>query len=307
MSMLVNKSVLVRFLLTALLIFLCWFGITTVQSRFTALKAREKAAREKKQEEVKVTLIEGLTNEDVFTLLAKQGLGTVQAYQKAETRSDVRAGDLLTDIPSGASLQGFLFPDTYQIAKGSSPEAVLQILIQNFVKKFNEAREPSQVLAGYYILPGYQTLTLGKRVGAGFTVYDLVTLASIIEKETGRAGEPITSDRLLIERRTVAGIFLNRLLAKQPLQSDATINYITKSGRASSTAKDLEVDSPYNTYKYAGLPPGPIANVSYSSLYAVLHPIKTDFFYFLHSQTDGQIYYAKTYEEQLKNKAKYLK
>jgi UPF0755 protein len=148
---------------------------------------------------------------------------------------------------------------------------------------------------------------VGKRAEPGLTVFDVITLASILEKETGRPGESAVSDRLLEERKIVAGIFLNRLEQGMPLQSDATVNFVTKAGLASPTLDQTKVDSPYNTYKYAGLPPGPIANASYSSVYAVLHPIRSTYLYFLHEQTNGEIHYAATYEEHLRNKQKYLK
>lgn len=284
-----------------------WGLLSSVHKALLTREVRREAAKAQKAPEVKITLIEGLTNAETYTSLAKQGLGSAEGYLAAEKSLDRTTFAFLDDAPKGYTLQGFLFPDTYRFSENSKPEDVLRKLLEAFSSKFASATKDVQTTAGYVIPPGYEELTLKNRIGKGLTAYEIVTLASIIEKETGRAGEPITSERLQTERRTVAGIFLNRLLIGQLLQSDATVNYVTKSGRASATEVDLKIDSPYNTYKYAGLPPGPIANISYTSLYAALHPIKTDFYYFLHSQTTGEIYYAKTFEDQLKNKAKYLK
>jgi UPF0755 protein len=173
-------------------------------------------------------------------------------------------------------------------------------------KKFSLASQDVNQSEGRYFPKGYENLNLsqGKK---GLSVYELVTLAAIVEKETGQSGESINSKRLAEERQYVSGIFYNRLLAGQPLESDATVNFVTGASRAQPTYKDLEANSAYNTYKFPGLPPGPIANVSYSSLFAVLHPIKNDYYYFLHKQPSGEVVYSKTFQEHLQNKAKYLK
>jgi UPF0755 protein len=128
-------------------------------------------------------------------------------------------------------------------------------------------------------------------------LYDILIMASIVEKES--------PDKK--EMPTIAGVFYNRLGIGMPLQSDATINYIVGEGRAQATAQDIEVDSPYNTYKYVGLPPSPICNPGIDAIKAAIYPEKTDYYYFLTTQ-DGErkTYFSKTYEEHLKNKAKYL-
>lgn len=287
--------------------FTFWSLISSFRSKATAQRERERAAAQKKFEEVKVTLIEGKTNLEFYTTLEKQGLGKVADYRATEQRIASSNYEVLADKPSKLDLQGFLFPDTYRFAKTATTAEVLDELLQTFTSKFNQASSDSLKKAGYFILPGYENYTVGTRVAPGLTVLDIVTLASILEKETGRTGESATSNRLLEERRTVAGIFLNRLQLGMPLQSDATVNFVTKAGLASPTLDQTKVDSPYNTYKYAGLPPGPIANVSYSSLHAVLHPIKTNYLYFLHEQTNGEVHYAADYDTHLRNKQEYLK
>lgn len=103
----------------------------------------------------------------------------------------------------------------------------------------------------------------------------------------------------------IADIFLKRLAIGMGLQSDATINFITEKGLARPTATDLEIDSPYNTYKYAGLPPGPISNPSISSMEAVIYPKSNPYYYFLTTE-DGTIIYAETHDQHVANKNKYL-
>ncbi|MCX6796968.1 MAG: endolytic transglycosylase MltG [Candidatus Doudnabacteria bacterium] len=140
------------------------------------------------------------------------------------------------------------------------------------------------------------------------TLFDIITLASIIEKETGRnAITPQQKQMLDEERKIIAGIFYNRLNIGMALESDATINYITGRNNPSPTQEDLSVNSPYNTYKNKGLPPGPISNPSLSSIMAAIYPAQTDYFYFLHKQPSGEAVFSKTFEEHVKNKFKYLK
>jgi len=112
--------------------------------------------------------------------------------------------------------------------------------------------------------------------------------------------------KLQEERRLVAGVFQNRLSLGMALQSDATISYITGSGRSRSTVAETKIDSPYNTYKYAGLPPGPIASPGLLALEAALHPAETDYLYFV-TDEGGRAYFAKTLAEHEINKQKYLK
>lgn len=297
-----------RFFIVILLFVLAglvWIGIS-VRHTMNEKEARLKATAEKKLEEVKVTLIEGWTNTEIFTALEKAGLGSTADFEKAAKDIDRSEYAFLDTVPSKVGLEGYFFPDTYRIAKNATPAEVLDTLLSTFKTRFTKAQTAANYTDGYYIIPGFETLHLKNRVAPGLTLHEVVTLASIVEKETGRRGEDASSDRLLEERKTVAGIFLNRLTIGQALQSDATINYITKSGRSSSTLADTEIDSPYNTYKYTGLPPGPIGSPSLSSLSAVLAPIKTNYFYFLHS-TSGEIYYARTFEEHVANKNKYLR
>ena len=127
----------------------------------------------------------------------------------------------------------------------------------------------------------------------GKTVHEIITIASIVEREV--AGEA--------DRKIVAGIFLRRLREGMPLQSDATVNYVTKGGRARPTYTDLEADSPYNTYRNKGIPPGPISNPGDASIDAVLHPDDQGYRFFL-TDDNGKAYYGKNFDEHKQNRRK---
>jgi UPF0755 protein len=297
------------FFAISLILLLLGISVYTLKSfhdREQRLEEARKRAAEAKFEEVKVRLIEGWTNQQIISYLEKQGFSGLSALNKVALW-DVKEYPFLSTAPKTATLEGFLFPDTYRIEKNAEPADINRTLLGTFNQKIVEASERVPGTADLYLPQGYGTVKLAGRSEPGISLFELITLASIIEKETGQAGESATSERLLEERQTVAGIFLNRLAIGQPLQSDATVNYVTKAGLASPTLEQTKVDSPYNTYQNAGLPPGPISNPSYSSLYAALHPIQTDYYYFLHKQPSGEVAYGRTYEEHLQNKARCLK
>ncbi len=255
----------------------------------------EQKHQEAKAPEVNITLIEGWTVEDIAKYLNDSQLAKAGDFLNAEKTFNASEYPILKSKPTKADLQGFLFPDTYRIYKPTSINStstsgsVINKALTNFSQKFTPVME-SQAK---------------KR---GMTVYEIITLASIIEKETGRSA--ITEQQkqgLDAERKIIAGIFTNRLSIGMALESDATINYITKKSDPSATTQDTKIDSPYNTYLYKDLPPGPICNPSLSSIMAALYPQDTNYMYFLHDQTTGKAYYAETYEQHLANKQKYLK
>ncbi|MFA7663080.1 MAG: endolytic transglycosylase MltG, partial [Patescibacteria group bacterium] len=172
---------------------------------------------------------------------------------------------------------GYIFPDTYHITTTATAEEIMDKALSNFGNKL--------------------TPELRAEIKAqGKTIYEIITLASIVENEVAKAED----------MKIVAGIFWNRLDIGMGLQSDATINYITSGKTTRPTADDLKIDSPYNTYKYRGLPPGPIANPGIASIEAVINPTKTDYLYFL-TTPDKQTIFSKTFEEHVAAKNKYLK
>jgi len=171
--------------------------------------------------------------------------------------------------------EGYLFPDTYFIFPTTKPEGIIKMMEDNFEAKINS-------------LSAFATTTRSKE--------DIIIMASILENET----------RTPEDRRIVSGILWKRLKLGMPLQVDASFVYVNGKNTYELTANDLKIDSPYNTYKYQGLPPGPIGNPGLDSILAALNPTTTKYLYFL-SSLDGKMYYAQTFEQHKKNRELYLK
>lgn len=185
--------------------------------------------------------------------------------------------------PDDVDLEGYLFPDSYQFFEDATAEDIVEKMIDTMAERVESAG-----LDGAILFRNAIESTMG--------VHDMLTLASIIEKEVR---QPETM-------KNVADIFLKRLEIGMALQSDATVNYITGGDDPSVSYADLEIDSQYNTYKYPGLPPGPISNPGLNALTAIANPIHNDYFYFL-TTDDGEVYYAETHDEHVANKARYLR
>ena len=192
--------------------------------------------------------------------------------------------DFLADKPKYYSLEGYLFPDTYRIYATSSLEEVVDKMLDNF---------------GHKLTPKMRQDIKAQ----GRTIYQTVIMASIIEKEAPFS----SSDKNNQVARTMSGIFWNRLAIGQALQSDATLSYLFDDKNGQHSGAQLEVNSPYNTYKYPGLPPTPICNPGFLALQAATYPLDTDYNYFLTPRGSREVIFAKTYDEHLANKAKYLK
>lgn len=224
-----------------------------------------------------ITLIEGWTRQMMADYLDKKSLSGAEFMTLSSSKADWQAEyTFLSDAPSSASLEGYIFPDTYYIDSNKGIENLIVKSLNNFDQKLtSDIRQEID--------------------NQGKTIFEVLTLASIIEREVPK----------LEDKKKVAGIFLKRLDASIGLQSDATINYITGKGLAQPSYNDLEIDSPYNTYKYRGLPPGPISNPGIDSIVAVVYPDTNPYYYFLTTE-EGEVIYSKTYEEHLANKAKYL-
>lgn len=180
---------------------------------------------------------------------------------------------------SEKTLEGYLFPDTYRVSRSGFPDDLTYKLLTNFSKKLSpelrvEITNQNQI------------------------VHEVITLASIVEKE-------VTSDA---DRALVADLFRRRLEIGMALQADSTVHFVVGSDGDTVYTSDADrsVDSLYNTYKYRGLPPGPIGNPSLSAIKAVIYPTKNDYWYFL-TDPDGNVHYAETNDEHNENKARYLK
>lgn len=222
-----------------------------------------------------LTIPEGYTVKQIGDLLVKEQVCSQQQWQQALDNP----GDYAF-LPDGVKqadhrLEGFLFPDTYQIDESSNAADILELMLTDFVnvwdKEFAAQAQQKQM-----------------------SVRDTIIIASLIEREA----------QVPEERQRIAGVIYNRLKTGMPLQIDATIQYALGQHRESLTYKDLEIDSPYNTYKYAGLPPGPIASPGKAAIDAALNPEENEYLYYV-AKGDGTHYFSKTYAEHLAAKAKY--
>jgi len=229
--------------------------------------------------EVTLTFIEGWNTGDIAEYLANKGIASREDFfaliQKKAVWWDEY--DFLRDKPRNLDLEGYLFPDTYRVYRDAPLADIVRKLLNNF---------------GAKLTPDLRA----EITRQGRTIHEVVTLASIVEKE-------VATDT---DRQMVADIFYKRISAGMGLQSDATVNYVTGLNQTQPTAKELEVDNPYNTYKYRGLPPGPICNPSLAAIKAVIYPTGNPYMYFL-TTPQGEVIYSRTHDEHVAAKAKYLK
>lgn len=211
------------------------------------------------------TFPEGKSIEDMALIAGAHGVEVDAFLKSARDPAPIRDLD-----PEARDLEGYLFPDTYDVTR--TPEAP-ERLVARMVQRFREVMTPE--------LPGL--------AARGTTLRQLVTLASIVELETAEPSE----------RPRIAAVFLNRLAKRMPLQTDPTVIFAMRlSGTwdGNIRKRDLSIDSPYNTYKYAGLPPGPIASPGRESLQAVLHPVAVKDLYFV-ARNDGTHEFSATLAE----------
>ncbi len=230
-----------------------------------------------------VTVREGLRAEEVAHLLAGEGLVDQEAFILL-VRDDAFKYDFLRDRPADApkTLEGFLFPDTYQFPLNITTTAVIDMMLQNFDRRVTiEMRQQA--------------------LDNGLDLYQALTLASIIEREA------VVPE----ERPIIASVYLNRLRRGMYLEADPTVQYAKgydpESNRwwPSLSLEELrEVDSPFNTFTHPGLPPGPICSPGLASIEAVLAPADTEYLFF-HAKGDGSHAFAETFEEHLENQSRY--
>ncbi len=224
-------------------------------------------------QEVSVRLLEGKKSAEFFNILETAGVAKVSdlkiLWQKPPADFYTKY-EVLKAWPKKLSLEGLLFPETYRFFVNDKAENVLARLLEQSNKNW---------------------LSLGAK---NVTAHEAFTLASIVEAEAAT-----DEDRAL-----VAGIFWDRLKYGLALQADSTVNYVTGKSEPGASTADTKIDSPYNTYKYKGLPPGPINNPSLSALKAVVHPAASPYLYFF-STKDGTIIYSRTFAEHLENRVKF--
>jgi len=227
-------------------------------------------------ETVDVTIPEGYTVMQTIKLLAKNGVNTEKNLLEAAKTAQFDYDFIDNDSKDITRLEGYLFPDTYTFYVGHNPEAALGKFLKNFKNKYNSL-DPE---------------LLAQAEANGYTMKDIVTIASLIEKETDGS-----------DRKKIASVIYNRLndtdgrhgtLAM--LNIDASLLYVLPEGTTQITAADKELDSPYNLYKYAALPPSAIANPGLASLEAALEPENTRYYYYALGK-DGRHHFSRTLQE----------
>jgi UPF0755 protein len=217
-----------------------------------------------------VTFREGLSIREMAPIFEKSGLGTAEEFRR-EAADQVRVAGV---DPGADSLEGYLFPDTYPLPRRAGAPGTVDAMLARFARAFDADLRAAAA-------------------AAGMTTHEAVTLASLVELESGQADE----------RSIISGVFHRRLKIGMPLQCDPTVIYaLERAGRWDGNIRkaDLQIDSAYNTYRHAGLPPGPIASPGRASLQAAVHPADVPYLYFV-SKGDGTHAFAATLAEHNKN------
>lgn len=224
-----------------------------------------------------ITVIEGWRTEQIAEELVNLGWnGTFDEFMEAAQNYPSENFAFLADRPAGASLEGFLYPDTYNFTPDSTPNEILESMLNNF-----DAKIPQDMR--------------DRAAEMGLSLYQVMTFASLVEREAAVSEE----------RPIIADIYQKRYVEGWRLDADPTVQYaIGSEGNwwPELTGDDLYVESPYNTYQVEGLPPGPIANPGYSSIRAVLFPAESPYYFFF-ARADGSGYhlFASTLDEQQQN------
>lgn len=230
---------------------------------------------------VKVTIPEGFVITQVATLMESKELGNKSEFLELAKTGDFDYEFLKFDLEPSVKykLEGFMYPDTYFFHEDATSEEIIKILLDTFKNKVWE-----------------ELKTASNKNGLDYN--QLLTLASIVEKEA------VKDD----ERAKIAAVFFNRIKIDMSLQSCATVQYALNREKFSTTVtfEETRLESPYNTYKYAGLPPGPICNPGIKSIEAVLKPDTNKYLFFV-AKGDGSHYFSLTYDEHLNAIQKYLK
>ncbi len=221
------------------------------------------------RDEKKITVPEGYTVKQIKEKLVSEGIVTAEDFDNAINPDDYDY-KFLKDIPDRENrIEGYLYPSTYYIEEGMSAHDIVNMMLKEF---------DSQFKAEYY----------DRADALNLTIDEAVTMASIIQRETGDPNE----------RAKVAGVFYNRLRAGMNFQSCATVQYILGTPKSVLSVEDTKIDSPYNTYIHPGFPIGPICNPEQACIEAALYPEKTDAYYFVLGK-NGEHIFSKTYEEHM--------
>lgn len=228
-------------------------------------------------DELSITYPEGFTLQQIAARTAAKNIGSEEDFINSVDPTNYAATyPFLKSIPAGRNLEGYLFPDTYNISAEDNPTDVIERMLANFARKVTpELREEA--------------------TNNGRSLDHIIIMASIIEREV------ISDD----DMAAVSGVLWKRFDDNIGLAADATVRYALEKWKDPLTYQDLQVDSPYNTRRYRGFPPGPISNPGIRAIIAAIRPELSDYYYYL-SAPDGQTIFSKTNDEHNANKAKYL-
>lgn len=243
--------------------------------------------------QVQVTFLEGDSIRNLADQLAKAGVMATSSFIEAAGRPTVDYGKLplseprpiefkndfsfLEDKPGHYGYEGYLFPDTYRFSKTATSGQIINKMLKNFDSKLTPAMR--QEIARQ-----------------GKTVWEIVIMASLLEKEV----------RTPTDMKMVSDLFWRRLARGQALQSDATLSYVFDDTVAAHSAEDLQSESPYNSYRFRGLPPTPIGNPGSAALEAAIYPEPNSYNFFLNDPKTGETVFAESFEQHKQNKRKYL-
>jgi len=219
-----------------------------------------------------ITIPEGSEIKQIIELLVDAGIGTAEEITQVINYDDF-GYDFINDLTwaeGSYRLEGYLFPDTYEIYTDESPHDVIARLLENFVGKTDNLRAEAEL--------------------NGKNFNDIIKMASIVEREAQDYDE----------YAKVAGVFYNRIEDEMLLESCATVQYVMEERRDVLTTEDTQIDSPFNTYQNLGLPPNPISNPGLEAIRAAMYPEETDYYYFV-ADSDGTHYFAETYDGHLWN------
>lgn len=236
-----------------------------------------------KAQEIQITIPEGYTSAQIGEEVRKALPGiSKESWDDAVGRGGVEAldvGEVTSGIPDGQGIEGYLFPDTYRFRVDADAKTVVETMYLTLLRRLSE---------NGIVLP---TVLEDLEFDNGLTLHEILTLASIVEREV-RAPD---------DMKIVAGIFFTRMKIGMALQADSTVNYLTGKKDAAVSLEDSKIDSPYNTYQRVGLPPGPISNPGMNAILSVMDPQDSSYLYFL-TTVDGQVVFAKTFGEHVANK-----
>ena len=245
-------------------------GIYDLQTGLTYEQAIEELTRGPRVVYVDVTIPEGYVIDQIATRMEEQAGIPVDEFRKLALTGGASEFPDRPYLASGheGSLEGYLFPKTYRIREGSTARDVIDMMLDQFELEMEQV-----------------DTTAAQQ--AGISMHELVTMASMIEREAAVASE----------RELISSVIYNRLAKGMRLEIDATIEYVLPGNRFRLTNSDLQLESPYNTYKYEGLPPGPIANPGLASLRAAAAPAQTEYIYYVLTSEDGSHTFATNYED----------